>query len=99
MREIGIRIAIGAPRRHVLAIVAGHTMGYALLGYLSGVAAALIISRWIGAPLYQTPARDPVALGQTGIALLCAACLGVAARAVRAVRHGLFAIISRKSAC
>ena len=59
-REIGVRIALGASRRHVLlmALREGATIG--VLGLLVGVAAALAVVRLLTSSLYGISSTDPV---------------------------------------
>jgi ABC-type antimicrobial peptide transport system permease subunit len=59
-REIGIRIALGASRRHVLlmAVREGATIG--VLGLLIGIAAALAVVRLLRSSLYGISPADPV---------------------------------------
>ena len=93
--EIGIRMALGAQRSHVLKIVLGQGARLALLGVVIGLAAAAGLTRLMGTILYGVSATDPltfaaVAMVLTLIAL--AACYIPARRAVRidrmvALRH------------
>jgi ABC-type antimicrobial peptide transport system permease subunit len=76
-REIGIRMALGAQRRDVLALVLGEGMRLAGLGVLLGALGAILTTRWLGSELYETSATDPLtfvlaAVTLAGIAL-CAA--------------------------
>jgi putative ABC transport system permease protein len=59
-REIGIRIALGASRRHVLlmAVREGATIG--VLGLFIGIAAALAVVRLLRSSLYGISPADPV---------------------------------------
>jgi predicted permease len=84
--EIGIRMALGAQRSHVLKIVLGQGARLALLGVMIGLAAAAGLTRLMGTILYGVSATDPltfaaVAMVLTLIAL--AACYIPARRAVR----------------
>ncbi|HWA26973.1 MAG TPA: ABC transporter permease [Lacunisphaera sp.] len=69
-REIGIRIALGAELRRVVALVLGDAMQLVGLGLLIGVAATYAASRLISAQLYATSGTDPVVL--TAVALVLA---------------------------
>ena len=94
-QEIGIRIALGAQNGDVLKLVVGHGMKLALIGVLSGSAAALALTRLIKSLLFAVSATDPftyivIALLLTAVAFL--ACWVPARRATRvdpmvAIRH------------
>jgi len=73
-REIGIRMALGARRRHLLAMIIGQGAGLAAVGVGIGVAAALPATRALAAVLYGVRPGDP--LIYAGVALLLlATCL------------------------
>jgi predicted permease len=84
--EIGIRIALGAQRRHVLRRVLFEGIGPALAGLLAGLTASLAMASLIRSILYETPPLDPaVFTAVAGLLLLVAAiaCLVPAWRASR----------------
>jgi putative ABC transport system permease protein len=58
-REIGIRMALGAPRTHVVGIVLRDALVMVLTGSLVGLCAALALTRLASAFLYGMTARDP----------------------------------------
>ena len=75
--EIGIRVALGAQRRNVLALVAGQGLAAAVAGVGIGTVAALALTRFLSSLLFGVKPGDPltfgiVALVLTGIALLAA---------------------------
>jgi putative ABC transport system permease protein len=84
--ELGVRLALGASARDVLALVLRQGMGMVGLGLAVGLAASLAAGRLVEAVLYHTSPRDPLALGATA-ALLAAialvACLIPARRATK----------------
>jgi predicted permease len=57
-QEIGVRVALGAARRHVLALVLGQSVRLSLLGLALGVVAALALSRFVTSVLYGVTATD-----------------------------------------
>ena len=57
-REIGIRIALGAQRSHLLWMILGEGARLALLGIFLGVAAALFVTRLLSSELYGVTASD-----------------------------------------
>ncbi len=60
-REIGIRIALGAPRRSVVWLFLREGLTLAGTGAAIGLAAALALSRVLASQLYGVGAADPVA--------------------------------------
>jgi putative ABC transport system permease protein len=85
-REIGVRMALGAERRHVLGLVVGRGMALALVGIALGVAGAFGATRVMASMLFGVGATDPVAFatvtaGLAAVAL--AACYIPARRAAR----------------
>ena len=70
-REIGIRIALGALRRDVMAMVLKQSLRLAVLGLAIGVLISLALTRVLRSLLFGVSATDPVVFG--GIALLVAA--------------------------
>ena len=87
MRELSIRMALGAQRRDVLLLVMKDGMKLILIGLGLGLVLALGSSRLLTSQLYGVTAGDPV--GPAGaIAILCAvaafACWWPALRATRA---------------
>ena len=85
-RELGIRIALGATSRAVVALVMSSTIGGLAVGIGVGVLASLATSRFVGAFLYDVPASDPwtyVAVGALLAAVTAAASWIPARRAGR----------------
>jgi predicted permease len=85
-REIGIRVALGAERRHVLGLVLNEGMLVILAGLAIGLAASLILTRFLASLLFGVSPTDPltfasVALLLAGVALV--ACYVPARRAMR----------------
>jgi putative ABC transport system permease protein len=57
-REIGIRAALGATRRHVLALVLGRTVWLTMVGIAAGLLCALALTRVLTSLLYGVRATD-----------------------------------------
>lgn len=86
IREIGLRIALGAGPRAVLKLILGQGFVLALLGIVCGLAMALGFTRFMSSILYDVSATDPFtflgsSLGLLGVAV--GACLVPARRALR----------------
>ena len=83
-REFGVRMALGAGRETVLAMVVRQGLTLVAIGLAIGLAGALAMSRVLSAYLYQTTPHDPIVLVVVSAAFLAAgavACLGPARRA------------------
>ena len=85
-REFGIRFALGATRRKVLAMVVRDGVGLAALGALAGAAGAIAAARAFSTLLFEVQPWDAEALcTATGGALLLAAAASLLP-AIRAAR-------------
>ena len=60
--EIGVRIALGAERRHVLGLVVRQGLSMAALRTVLGVGGAIAVSRWIEGLLFGVTATDPTTI-------------------------------------
>jgi putative ABC transport system permease protein len=58
-REFGIRLALGAGPGELVGLVVRQGLGLAALGIVTGVAAALALSRVLASLLYGVGAADP----------------------------------------
>ena len=84
--EIGVRVALGAQRRDVMAMVVGQGMAMTLVGTAIGVAASAALARLMSSLLFGVSAVDPatfVAIPLLLIAVALAACYVPARRAMR----------------
>jgi putative ABC transport system permease protein len=84
--EIGIRIALGAPRNQVLRKVLADGLRPALLGLLLGLAASAATARAIASMLYGTRALDPAVFLSVIVALTLVAVIACIVPAWRASR-------------
>ncbi len=69
-REFGIRMALGADRRSVRAMVLRYSAGLVLPGVALGLAGAWIGARWLGSLLFRVEPRDPVILALSVVVFL-----------------------------
>ena len=73
MHEMGVRIALGASREHVLALVVRKGVLLAGAGVLIGAPAALALSRLMGSLLYGVSPRDVTIFAGVPLLLMLAA--------------------------
>jgi putative ABC transport system permease protein len=66
--EIGVRVALGARRPEVIAMILRRGMTFALPGAALGLITALLSGRWLSGVLYDVGATDPATL--VGVTLL-----------------------------
>jgi putative ABC transport system permease protein len=84
--EIGIRLAVGADRTQVLALVLRQGMTLAGTGIVVGVIAAFLLTRLMQSLLYQVRPSDPWTFVTVSLALVGVALLASALPAFRATR-------------
>ncbi|HLY17954.1 MAG TPA: FtsX-like permease family protein, partial [Bryobacteraceae bacterium] len=72
-REIGIRIALGAPKQSVLRMFVQQGLMLTAIGVLCGVVAAAALTRMMTALLFDVSALDPVTYVATSLVLAAAA--------------------------
>ncbi len=96
MKEIGIRMALGATRADVLRLVVGHGMRLALAGAAIGLAGALILARLMSSLLYGVKPGDPPTFFAAFAALLSVAFLASYIPARRATTVGPVAALRQE---
>jgi len=85
-REIGLRMALGAPRRRVLGQIVREGMVVGLAGIGIGLAGALALSRALASLVFGVEVRDPITFGAVAAVLAVvafAACIFPARNASR----------------
>ena len=85
-REIGVRMAVGARRWDVAALVVGKGLRLALVGLVIGAAAALAGGRVVSSFLYGVTAADPATFVGVSLLLACVAAAASWLPARRAAR-------------
>ena len=63
MREIGVRMALGAQRNDVITMILREAMVLVAAGLGIGLVGALATSRFLGRLLFELNARDPATFG------------------------------------
>jgi len=77
VREIGIRMAIGATPAQIGGLVLMQSMAPVAVGLVSGLAASLALGRFLESLLFHVQARDPLTLGLALTAVLVVSPLAV----------------------
>ena len=83
-REIGIRMALGAERRHIVGMIALQGMRMTVVGLVLGLASALLLTRLMASMIYALSATDPITYFAVILLIALAAflaCYGPAYRA------------------
>jgi predicted permease len=70
LRELGIRMALGAQRKEVLQAALGRALKLLAAGSTAGLLLGILASRVLGAIVYQATPRDPIVLGGVVVAML-----------------------------
>lgn len=74
-REIGVRIALGASRGSIVAMVVRSGMGYTILGVVAGLAGALLLAGTLRSLVYDVSTSDPVTYVTVAVAILAVSAL------------------------
>ena len=85
-REIGLRLALGADRRHVLQLILGEGLRMAGVGVVLGIVAAIGLGGSLSSLLYGVSAYDPATLAGSAAMFVLLAALASAMPAARAAR-------------
>jgi putative ABC transport system permease protein len=86
IRDIGIRMALGAQRLDVLRHVLHRALSVSLIGIAAGLAAAFAATRVLSTLLFDITARDPLTLASAAALLLATTLVASAVPARRASR-------------
>jgi predicted permease len=70
LRELGIRMALGAQRREVLRAALGRAFKLLAVGSAAGLLLGILASRVLASIVYQATPRDPLVLGGVVLAML-----------------------------
>jgi putative ABC transport system permease protein len=86
VREMSLRLALGARAGEVLGMVLREGMALAAAGAIIGILAALALGRVLHGLLYGVSPHDPITLALVALVVLAAAAVAVLVPAVRASR-------------
>ena len=84
--EIGIRVALGAERRHVLSLVLNEGVLVIFAGLAIGLAASLILTRFLASLLFGVGPTDPLTFASVALLLAVVALVACYLPARRAMR-------------
>ena len=86
MREIGIRMALGAPSRGVLRLVIAEGLKPTVIGVALGLVLAAALGRLMSALLFEVSQYDPWSFGMSAAVVTFVGMLATAIPAYRATR-------------
>jgi putative ABC transport system permease protein len=72
-QEIGIRMALGASKPHVLKVFLRQGLTLTVAGLCVGIAGAVFVSRWLSSLLFGVTPTDPVSFVAVSLVLLAVA--------------------------
>jgi ABC-type antimicrobial peptide transport system permease subunit len=70
LREIGIRVALGAGRKQILAASLGRAFRLLAIGSVAGIVLGLLAARVLAVIVYQATPKDPLVLGGVTLTML-----------------------------
>ncbi|HEX5226222.1 MAG TPA: ABC transporter permease [Bryobacteraceae bacterium] len=82
-REVGIRMALGASRAHILRLIVGQGAALSVLGIVVGLGLSIFLTRFLARMLFGVATTDPLTFAAVGLAL---ALVAVAASFLPALR-------------
>jgi putative ABC transport system permease protein len=85
-RELGVRLALGAPPASLTGLVVRTGLRHALVGVSLGVVISLLMTRWLEALLFGVRASDPLTLVGAAVMILVLAAVACWLPGVRAAR-------------
>jgi len=85
-REMGIRLALGAPAKSILRQVLRESLVLSAAGIAAGLGAAIVLTRYLASLLYTVRPTDPLVYGAVVLALTATSLAGCYVPALRATR-------------
>jgi putative ABC transport system permease protein len=86
VREIGVRMALGAQRLDVIRMILGQGVRLALIGVAIGVVAAFVLTRLMASQLFEVSVTDPLTFGGVALMLIVVAIVACYIPARRAAK-------------
>ena len=84
--ELGLRMALGARRFHILKLIVGHGMSLAVIGIGIGLVGAFWLSRYLTTLVFGISVKDPIIFVGSAALLFIAALIACYVPACRALR-------------
>jgi predicted permease len=85
LRELGIRIALGAGQRELLGAALGRTFRLLAIGSMAGMILGVLATRVLSFIVYQATPKDPIILGGVILTMLCVGLVAALVPARRAL--------------
>ena len=85
LKELSIRVALGAQGRQVLWAALGRMLGLLAAGSLAGMMLGVVTGKLLSAVVYQASAQDPVVIFSVGLTMVLAGLLSVTGPVRRAL--------------
>jgi putative ABC transport system permease protein len=85
-REIGVRMALGSRPADIFRLLIGNGLRLTGIGAITGIVAALALSRFLASMLFEVRANDPLTLAAMALLLIGIAVLACFVPARRATR-------------
>jgi predicted permease len=70
LRELGIRVALGASQRQILHTSLGRALGLLTAGSVAGLVLGVLATRLLSYIVYEATPKDPLVLGGVGVTML-----------------------------
>lgn len=93
LREMGVRIALGAAQADIRRMVMGRSLGLVGVGIVVGLAGAVAVGRVVRGLLFEVSATDPATFALTAVTLVIVAAAASAIPARRAMRVDPIAVL------
>jgi putative ABC transport system permease protein len=84
--EVGVRMALGACRRNVLALILRQSARPVGVGILAGLVLSVLVSRLLSSLLFGVSALDPLSFGGVSLFLMLVALLACYVPACKATK-------------